>query len=119
MNNTFKPDYISISFVLIGSVIGFLTVINKYREIKSVALYKQSISLLLGGLSFVFLSTLGNSLFRNHWEINYVISFLLLKELSKDWFFRHLCSFGYILFIWGILIISVSVVNKSRNKSKM
>ena len=95
MITTFKPDYIVIAFVLAASVIGILKVI-KIIMIRNIQMPKTQRSLNFSGLLFVFFSVIANSFVENRWDNGYIISFLLLCEVSKAWYFRHICAVGYI-----------------------
>ena len=116
MLNTFKPDYIVIAFVLAASVIGILKVIKNYHDTKHTDALRLSAVLIFSGLLFVFFSVIANSFVENRWDNGYIISFLLLCEVSKAWYFRHICAVGYIFFILGITIFLLSCKNRNTRR---
>ena len=59
-----------------------------------------SLRIFLIGLLFLFVTTISNSLIEAHWNMDYIINFMSLKEVG-DWLFRVIASFGYIFMIWG------------------
>ena len=100
-----KPDYIIIAIIFLLTIGGIITLIKNYREIS----IKLSFLLLFIGISFIFFSAIGNSFIEKKWTTSYILSFLLLKEVSKGFFFRHLCSFGYPILSWGIICILITI----------
>ncbi len=111
----YSYDYILIGLVLIGSIILSVQTIIKRKGLNS---YKYPFFVILGGLMIISIAASANSYFSNHWEEEYIYAFLMLKRVSHDWFFRHLCSLGYILLIFGITLFFVTVSNNVSNKYK-
>ncbi len=113
MTTNYNFDYILIGLVLIISVVGIGQIIARGKELQN---YKYGVFFMLGGLMLILLSTLANNFFTRQWENEYIIAFLLLKKVSSDWFFRHLCSWGYIFLLFGTTMLCVVAHNK-RNKN--
>ena len=107
-------DYILIVLFLIGTIIGVAHVFHDRQGFNS---YKAAMPFLIGGMLFVVVSTVGNCAIEDHWDIEYIISFLSLRKVSEDWFFRHLNSWGYIFMSWGIAILLI-VFRKTKHRHK-
>lgn len=110
MSNSYEHDYIIIALVLIISLLGIVQVLRHSKEPLD---YKYAVIFLLGGVLVVIISTVANSFFEHNWESKYIMDFLFLKRVSKDWFFRHLCSWGYIFLSWGLSMFIVTTIRKS------
>lgn len=102
-------DYILIGLLLIISIVGIVHIFVHGQKLNN---YKYAIPFMLGGLLIIVISSIGNSFFENKWGNEYVVAFLLLKKVSSGWFFRHLCSWGYIFFLWGVSMLFVVRLTK-------
>lgn len=121
MNISYAPDYESILIVLIFSVASVLYMRKHICDTSFRDAVKETIISLLAGLIFVLISTIVNSLIENQWNNNYIISFLLLKKVSNasdSMFPRHICAVGYVFIIFGIAIISISLLKKRKEKTE-
>lgn len=116
MSNLSKPDYEAIIIVILGSIVGISLIVrafrNKYRELTKISPSKQAASLLIIALVLIIISILGNSIFENQWEGRHVIEFLLLKKIGGEWFFRYMCSIGYVFIINSAAFLVISKIVK-------
>ncbi|MBI5075875.1 MAG: hypothetical protein HZB62_12015 [Nitrospirae bacterium] len=112
MNDLYDYDFIVIGFVLIAGVIGLLKIIQNYRGTSYKDAFKVAVILILCGLLFVCFSATMNSFIENNWEKGYLISFLLLREVTKAWFFRHICAIGYIFLILGVTALILATCKR-------
>ena len=113
MISNYSFDYFLIGLVLIAIAVGTTQIIIHRRDLNN---YKYAIYFIFGGLILILLSTIANSFFQHHWERQYIIAFLFLKNVSKDWLLQHLCSWGYIFLFWGASILIIVTHNKNRGK---
>lgn len=107
----FVTDYFLIGLVVAVSLVGVMQIICKRTERLA---YKHAVLFLIGGIAIVSLATTANSIIEHRWALPYVGDFLLLKRVSTDWFFRHLCSWGYIFTAWELaMLYSASASNRA------
>jgi len=111
MISRYQPDYILIAIVIIAIIVGTFQFVRNNQKLNS---NKQAMPFIFGGILFFLLATIGNGLRENRWDFGYLISFFFLKRVSKDWFFRHLLSLGYIFLSWGITIFLIIKSKKNR-----
>jgi hypothetical protein len=112
MNISYDFDYILIGTVLFFAIIGAATISNENRKAITI---KSMLFFFLSGLLLIVIAVFSNSFVEHSWGKNYIFSFMLLKRVSKGWFFRHICSIGYLSLIISITLL-ISIVKNKRAK---
>jgi len=106
-------DYIFVALIFIITLAGIADLFRKRQRYNS---YREAKTLVIVGILFLVVSTVGNCLIEGNWNIEYIISFLSLRKVSY-WFFLELNSLGYMSLSWGFVILLI-VFKKRRNVYK-
>lgn len=109
ISSNYDRDYILIGIAIAVSIAGIVQLIRHRKELFNC---EDALIPLMTGILIVLLTTIANSFFEHHWEFNYIVDFLLLKRVTKSFFFRDLCQFGYIFLSWGLAMIVIITINK-------
>ncbi|MBI5075873.1 MAG: hypothetical protein HZB62_12005 [Nitrospirae bacterium] len=107
-----SPDYILIGIIVFGVIGSYIQVMKEKERITISA----TLLFLLTGLSLIIVATTANSIFEKKWESEYIISFLMLRRVSEEWFYRHLCGVGYLL-SWIGFCLAIAYLRKGVNKT--
>jgi len=111
----YRYDIVAIGVVVVCGIVGSIRIVASRRELNK---YKYAILLILGGLAVILLSIYGNSYFNNRWDSEYIKEFLLFKRVSRSFFFRHICTLGYMFLIWGTTMLFAIMSNKKRTRGE-
>lgn len=111
----FEPDYTLIAIVIFSLTMVMLVTFKFRHDIKE---YKFGIPFIIGGLLFPLASLIATCVIEKSWDINFITSFFLLKEVSKQSSFQILCSIGYIFLACGTMIFLFFSINKQNYKKQ-
>lgn len=109
---------LDISEIIIAGVLCIVVLFDgllKYRKWND---YQQVYDYLRIGLLMLLSATIFNSLVEGKWNLNYIISFLSLKQAGRWWMFRLFASIGYICLAMAIEILIIVKYKKNKNNSK-
>ena len=113
MDINYEFDYIKIGMVTLAIIIGGYLIFSGKEKVTSL---KSGYAFILLGFLLIIISVVFHSLYNHNWGGNYIIAFLLFKnvnqKLSQLLIFRFICGLGYILVGWGIELLLAFVRSK-------
>jgi hypothetical protein len=107
----YEFDYLLMVLIFIAIVFGVYGVVTEKREVMKV---NGALFLLVIGMLLIIGAVISNSVVENQWTYRYVTSFLALRIMNENWYFRHLCAVGYFFLSVGIIALIVSVLLKKK-----
>lgn len=119
MNINYEFDYIQIVILLLVIIISGYLVFSRQEKITT----PKSIYVLIPlGFLLIVISVLFNSFYNQNWDIDYILAFLLLKDVGKKVsdtvLSQFICFNGYIIFVFGIELLIAFFRNKRRMSHK-
>ena|SRR4030042_708451 len=117
MNLNYEFDYIKIGMVTLAIIIGGYLIFSGREKVTSL---KSGYAFILLGFLLMIISLVSHSFYNHNWAGNYIIAFLLFKnvnqKLSQLLIFRFVCGLGYILVGLGIASFVAFIRNKKKQK---
>jgi hypothetical protein len=112
----YQPDYFLIIFLSIAIIIGMVELIRKPQQ--SFLKIKVTTAIALG-LSLILISLTINSFVENRWDVDFILSFLCLKKVGKNWFtyFRSFVVIGYIFLFFSSILLLRNIFVKERKSN--
>lgn len=107
MNLKYEFDYVSMAIVFLGLVIGVYLIFSGKEKVTTPKGIYSSIIL---GFLLIIISVVFNSFYNHNWDSDYIITFLLLKNVSKS--SKILLNGGYVIVGLGIALLIAFIRNK-------
>ncbi|TAL68217.1 MAG: hypothetical protein EPN88_07230 [Bacteroidetes bacterium] len=110
MNLNYEFDYVSITLVFLGIVIGAYLIFFGKEKVTPKSIYS---SIILGFL-LIIISVVFNSLYNHNWSSDHIIAFLLLKNVGRSG--TILLNGGYVIVGLGIALLIAFIRNRKKKK---
>lgn len=108
-----KTIIISAVIWIVGFFLIFYNLLSLQSKKIEIVTYKGIFQLISISLATIVFAVIGNSLLESRWGIEYIISFISFKIVG-EWLFRVILSLGYMIFLWGVVIIIVLAIRSER-----
>lgn len=107
-----KVDMVEVGIVGVLCIAVLIDGLRKYKQWNT---YRQPLEYAKAGLLLLLATTLLNSWAESRWELDYILSFLILEKVGSLWMFRYFTAIGYICLAMSIEILAIVISKKSKS----